>query len=289
MGSAITILRVLRLGRIFRLIQGARAVRVIFDTMISSAPALINIVLLLSLVLFIFTIVAMQLFSKIAMPDGGALNEHANFRSFWTSMLTLIRAGTGEGWPDFVYALGSTGDGCVNDPEYDANVCGFSDPQFKRGCIPLNGCGDPYIANAYWYTFQLVIGAIMLNLMVFYIIEAFEQSSRRENGLDPVEEDAVIAHWLLFDADCNGVIEEHVLVDVLQTLQQPLGFKYVTQRGDSHVRRQRVLPEVLQAKIKLMKIPSHQQNTLVLYRLADVVVALGIRLQKFKEIGRAHV
>lgn len=283
MGSAITILRVLRLGRIFRLIQGARAVRVIFDTMISSAPALINIVLLLSLVLFIFTIVAMQLFSKIAMPDGGALNEHANFRSFWTSMLTLIRAGTGEGWPDFVYALGSTGDGCVNDPEYDANVCGFSDPQFKRGCIPLNGCGDPYIANAYWYTFQLVIGAIMLNLMVFYIIEAFEQSSRRENGLDPVEEDAVIAHWLLFDADCNGVIEEHVLVDVLQTLQQPLGFKYVTQRGDSHVRRQRVLPEVLQAKIKLMKIPSHQQNTLVLYRLADVVVALGIRLQKFKE------
>ena len=38
-----------------------------------------------------------------------------------------------------------------------------------------------------------------------------------------------------------------------------------------------------QAKIKLMKIPSHQQNTLVLYRLADVVVALGIRLQKFKE------
>ena len=284
-GSAITILRVLRLGRIFRLIKGARAVRVVFDTMLNSIPAMMNITVLLALVFFIFTIVAQQLFSKVALPDDGALNEHANFQSFSVALLTLIRAGTGEGWPDFVYALAGTTDGCVADPVYDSNMCGFSDPQFSEDCVPINGCGDPYISHTFWYVFTVVVGAIMLNLVVFYIIEAFDEANNRENVLDPADEDRVISHWLIFDPDCHGVVEDYVLTDVFQTLPQPLGFKYVPSKDDSHKRRKRLLHEVLEAKIKLMDIPSHRVKTRTLYRLSDVVVAIGLRMKRFEDSG----
>lgn len=72
----------------------------------------------------------------------GVVTEQANFQSFWDSMLLLLRFSTGENWNGFMYDMAAERDGCDPDPEYDPDVCGFTD---HANCIPLNGCGNSAI------------------------------------------------------------------------------------------------------------------------------------------------
>ncbi len=55
-----------------------------------SLPSLSNVVLLVVIVYYIFSILAMRLFGKIGFSDGG-LTRNANFRDWPTSILTLFR------------------------------------------------------------------------------------------------------------------------------------------------------------------------------------------------------
>lgn len=69
----------------------------------------------------------------------GALNAQANFRSFWDTMVLLLRFSTGENWNGFMYDVAAERDGCRSDPEYDPDVCGFTS---HDNCIPIDGCGS---------------------------------------------------------------------------------------------------------------------------------------------------
>jgi len=51
--------------RIFRLIQRAKVLKIIIDTLIATLPSLANVGGLLLLILFIFSVLGMQLFGKI--------------------------------------------------------------------------------------------------------------------------------------------------------------------------------------------------------------------------------
>jgi hypothetical protein len=74
-----------------------------FTTFIVTLPALINVGGLLFLLLYLFSVLGMNLFStvKIAEP----INDHANFQSFINSFITLIRVATGENWHYILYAM----------------------------------------------------------------------------------------------------------------------------------------------------------------------------------------
>ena len=89
-----TIIRTFRVGRVVRLVQGMKKLRVLIQTLIVSLPSLGNIGALLILCLFIFSIVGVQQFAKIAYND--ALNEHAHFQNFWVAFITLARSSTGQ-------------------------------------------------------------------------------------------------------------------------------------------------------------------------------------------------
>ena len=90
------LLRVFRVARIFRLVPRAKGLKTLFQTLIFSLPALINVGSVLLLFFFIYSIMGMNLFGQ--MRYGENLNRHANFRDFPSAMMTLFRMATGESW-----------------------------------------------------------------------------------------------------------------------------------------------------------------------------------------------
>ena len=100
-----TSLRTLRIGRVFRLIKRARTIQVTFQTLIVSAPSIGSLGTLLIMLVFMFTVVGMQLFTMVKIDDQSLLSRHVNFQDFWTSFLTLLRCATGEGWNALMFDL----------------------------------------------------------------------------------------------------------------------------------------------------------------------------------------
>ena len=191
---------------------------------IVSLPALVNIASLVMLIFFIYAVVGVQLFAKVGnYDDANALTSQANFMSFPTATMTLLRMSTGEAWPDMMYDLSKQWPTCEVDPQcvtfgspsprpsphspaasctaidgvvpmcspallshlaskrYDPSKCGFTGNMweplgiasfFPEGCADINGCGTT-LSYPYWLSFEITMGFIMLNLIVFYILGAF--------------------------------------------------------------------------------------------------------------------
>ena len=64
-GNKASLLRIFRLGRLLRLIHRAKNLRTIFDTFLITLPSLTNIGLLLLLVIFIYMILGIELYSYV--------------------------------------------------------------------------------------------------------------------------------------------------------------------------------------------------------------------------------
>jgi len=76
-GTKASLLRIFRLGRLLRLIHRAKNLRTIFDTFLITLPSLANIGLLLGLVIFIYMILGIELYSFVKHGDN--LMSDANF------------------------------------------------------------------------------------------------------------------------------------------------------------------------------------------------------------------
>lgn len=95
-GNKASLLRIFRLGRLLRLIHRAKNLKTIFDTFLITLPSLANIGLLLGLVIFIYMILGIEVYSYTKYGDN--VNEDANFRDIKSAFFTLFRVSTGEGW-----------------------------------------------------------------------------------------------------------------------------------------------------------------------------------------------
>lgn len=100
-GTGASVVRMFRIGRLLRLINGAKDIKKMFDTLIVTLPGLANVATVLFLLFFIFAVIGVQLFSTVAYH--GELGPHTNFRNFGMALLTLARFATGENWNGFMY------------------------------------------------------------------------------------------------------------------------------------------------------------------------------------------
>eukprot|EP00750_Incisomonas_marina_P023877 INCI5064.11.p1 GENE.INCI5064.11~~INCI5064.11.p1 ORF type:complete len:1600 (-),score=279.45 INCI5064.11:3730-8529(-) len=229
------IIRTFRLLRIFRLLRGVRGVKMLLDTIVTAMPGVANIFVLLSFFVVIFSIVGVQLFATIAY--GSALNDYANFRSFFVAMLTLLRGSTGENWNGIMHDMNRQTDGCVptDDLNFNATMCGFcnfasddgSDWASKacENCVPLNGCGSPYASTAFWYIFTLVVSFTLLNVCIAVVLEAWEEAEFTEDA--KLKEEAMLAYcaaWQRYDPKAKQYISLEKLPKLLQDLPSPMGF-----------------------------------------------------------------
>ena len=78
----------------------------IIKTLIFSFPSLLNVLVLLFLVYFIFSVLAVFIYSGVVVDDPNFQNELWNFKDFHHALMTLFRCSTGEDWPMFMYLYG---------------------------------------------------------------------------------------------------------------------------------------------------------------------------------------
>ena len=88
-GPQTTIIRSFRILRILRLIRKARSLQLIFNAFVITIPSLANVGGLLFLLLYLYAILGVFSFAKVQFQ--GELSIHANFQTFGSALLTLIR------------------------------------------------------------------------------------------------------------------------------------------------------------------------------------------------------
>jgi hypothetical protein len=180
-------LRIFRVARMMRVIRTMQGLKALLKTIVLMIPYLGNIATLMFIVFFIYAVMGMQLFAKIATDGQENLDHRANFQSFAQAMVTLWRCATGEFWNGIMHDLASDRIGCIEDPQFDKAMCGFKSrgSAGHQDCVPLNGCGTP-ISYVYFCSFCLIVTFVFVNLFITTILETFDKSTEdiaRENRL----------------------------------------------------------------------------------------------------------
>jgi hypothetical protein len=106
LSTTITVVRSVRILRMFRLIKSSQSIRLILDTLGHILPQIKTVFGLLLLLVFIYAALGMHLFSQIMLQE--TLNEKSNFQSFLGGFVLLMRCATGEDWHRFMYELGNS-------------------------------------------------------------------------------------------------------------------------------------------------------------------------------------
>eukprot|EP00094_Tigriopus_californicus_P003244 TCALIF_03120-PB protein Name:"Similar to cac Voltage-dependent calcium channel type A subunit alpha-1 (Drosophila melanogaster)" AED:0.11 eAED:0.11 QI:85/0.68/0.56/1/0.86/0.86/30/131/2029 len=97
----LSVLRALRLLRIFKVTVYWSSLRNLVVSLLSSMKSIISLLLLLFLFILIFALLGMQLFGgTFNFPDG---TPPSNFNSFSIAMLTVFQILTGEDWNEVMY------------------------------------------------------------------------------------------------------------------------------------------------------------------------------------------
>ncbi|KAG9340306.1 hypothetical protein JZ751_021753, partial [Albula glossodonta] len=113
---SITFFRLFRVMRLVKLLSKGEGIRTLLWTFVKSLQALPYVALLIAMIFFIYAVIGMQTFGKIAMQDYTQINRNNNFQTFPQAVLLLFRCATGEAWQEIMLAS-LPGKRC--DPESD--------------------------------------------------------------------------------------------------------------------------------------------------------------------------
>ena len=93
-GSFAIIARMARLMRLLRLVSAVQELRLIVATLVRSIPSMLHIVVLMSLMVYVYAIIGYQLFHQ---------HDPEHWRNLGVSILSLFRILTLEDWTDIMY------------------------------------------------------------------------------------------------------------------------------------------------------------------------------------------
>mmetsp|Transcript_16867 Transcript_16867/g.20811 ORF Transcript_16867/g.20811 Transcript_16867/m.20811 type:complete len:364 (+) Transcript_16867:484-1575(+) len=155
------------------------------NTLITALPSIMNILVLLFIVLFMFAVLGMELFGAAILQSGSEflqINDYANFSTFGRSLMTLFRMATGEQWNVIMHDL------------------------------------ETVSGHAVWYCsiYTLIVYFLMINLFVAVILSNFLYAFG--NDTKQVDEDNINDYaktWSLLSHE----FEDEVMQNLYQTLQ----------------------------------------------------------------------
>ncbi|KFP05175.1 Voltage-dependent L-type calcium channel subunit alpha-1S, partial [Calypte anna] len=205
---SITFFRLFRVMRLVKLLSRGEGVRTLLWTFIKSFQALPYVALLIVMLFFIYAVIGMQMFGKIAMVDGTQINRNNNFQTFPQAVLLLFRCATGEAWQEIMLGC-SYGKLC--DPESD----------YAEGEEFTCGTGFAYF---YFISFYMLCAFLIINLFVAVIMDNFDYLTRDWSILGPHHLDEFKRIWAEYDPEAKGRIKHLDVVTLLRRIQPPLGF-----------------------------------------------------------------
>ncbi|XP_061592569.1 voltage-dependent L-type calcium channel subunit alpha-1D isoform X4 [Cololabis saira] len=205
---SITFFRLFRVMRLVKLLSRGEGIRTLLWTFIKSFQALPYVALLIAMLFFIYAVIGMQVFGKIAMVDGTQINRNNNFQTFPQAVLMLFRCATGEAWQDIMLAC-LPGKLCDSESDYS--------PGEERTC----GSG---FAIIYFISFYMLCAFLIINLFVAVIMDNFDYLTRDWSILGPHHLDEFKRIWSEYDPEAKGRIKHLDVVTLLRRIQPPLGF-----------------------------------------------------------------
>ncbi|KAJ8373278.1 hypothetical protein AAFF_G00266890 [Aldrovandia affinis] len=205
---SITFFRLFRVMRLVKLLNRSEGIRNLLWTFIKSFQALPYVALLIVMLFFIYAVIGMQVFGKIALVDGTQINRNNNFQTFPQAVLVLFRCATGEAWQEIMLAS-MYGKRC--DPKSD----------FQPG--EEFTCGANF-AVFYFLSFYMLCAFLIINLFVAVIMDNFDYLTRDWSILGPHHLDEFKRIWAEYDPEATGRIKHLDVVTLLRRIQPPLGF-----------------------------------------------------------------
>ncbi|XP_062921741.1 calcium channel, voltage-dependent, L type, alpha 1S subunit, a isoform X1 [Mobula hypostoma] len=205
---SISFFRLFRVMRLVKLLSRGEGVRTLLWTFIKSFQALPYVALLIVMLFFIYAVIGMQVFGKIANVDGAQINRNNNFQTFPQAVLLLFRCATGEAWQEIMLACQP---GKLCDPESD----------YQPG--EEYTCGTNF-AVFYFISFYMLCAFLIINLFVAVIMDNFDYLTRDWSILGPHHLDEFKRIWAEYDPDAKGRIKHLDVVTLLRRIQPPLGF-----------------------------------------------------------------
>ncbi|XP_071552372.1 muscle calcium channel subunit alpha-1-like isoform X11 [Panulirus ornatus] len=205
---SINFFRLFRVMRLVKLLSKGEGIRTLLWTFIKSFQALPYVALLILLLFFIYGVVGMQVFGKIALDYSTQIHRHNNFQTFFQAVMVLFRSATGEAWQDIMLSCLPPDAGCDKKSEDypDAITCGSM------------------VAYPYFISFYTLCSFLIINLFVAVIMDNFDYLTRDWSILGPHHLDEFITLWSEYDPDAKGRIKHLDVVTLLRKISPPLGF-----------------------------------------------------------------
>uniref|UniRef100_A0A8C9DQ98 Voltage-dependent L-type calcium channel subunit alpha n=1 Tax=Prolemur simus TaxID=1328070 RepID=A0A8C9DQ98_PROSS len=207
---SITFFRLFRVMRLVKLLSRGEGIRTLLWTFIKSFQALPYVALLIVMLFFIYAVIGMQVFGKIALNDTTEINRNNNFQTFPQAVLLLFRCATGEAWQDIMLAC-MPGKKCAPESESSSST---------EGEAP---CGSSF-AVFYFISFYMLCAFLIINLFVAVIMDNFDYLTRDWSILGPHHLDEFKRIWAEYDPEAKGRIKHLDVVTLLRRIQPPLGF-----------------------------------------------------------------
>ncbi|XP_028309456.1 voltage-dependent L-type calcium channel subunit alpha-1D [Gouania willdenowi] len=205
---SITFFRLFRVLRLVKLLSKGEGIRTLLWTFVKSLQALPYVGLLIAMIFFIYAVIGMQTFGRVAIDDDTHINRNCNFQTFFMAVLVLFRCATGEQWQEIMLAA-LPGRRC--DPESDI------EPGEEFTC----GSNLSYI---YFISFFMLCAYLIINLFIAVIMDNFEYLTRDWTVLGTHHLDEFKRVWSDYDPEATGRIKHIDVVTMLRRIQPPLGF-----------------------------------------------------------------
>ncbi|XP_041983616.1 muscle calcium channel subunit alpha-1-like isoform X14 [Aricia agestis] len=209
---SINFFRLFRVMRLVKLLSRGEGIRTLLWTFIKSFQALPYVALLILMLFFIYAVVGMQVFGKIAIDDDTPITRNNHFQTFPQAILVLFRSATGEAWQDIMM-------GVAPEPEVKCD----NNYTEEDGQKPEGSCGS-VLAFPYFISFYVLCSFLIINLFVAVIMDNFDYLTRDWSILGPHHLDEFIRLWSEYDPDAKGRIKHLDVVTLLRKISPPLGF-----------------------------------------------------------------
>lgn len=176
-GQAVTITsvgRAFRILRVFRSVRRVPSLQMMFSTLANSTPAILSIFGVMIIVVFMYSVVGMQMFGQLRFQT--AIDLNSNFRNFMTGWFSVFRMLTLDEW-DLMMRDAATyvGDYCSLDQTgwwYLDSQTGAPQP-----CGVLNDCGSTFNAQFYFFSFYVLSAFIFTSVVIAILLDSFRLSS----------------------------------------------------------------------------------------------------------------
>ncbi|KAL4226359.1 Voltage-dependent calcium channel type D subunit alpha-1 [Mactra antiquata] len=206
---SINFFRLFRVMRLVKLLSRGEGIRTLLWTFIKSFQALPYVALLIVMLFFVYAVIGMQVFGRIAIDDETPIHRNNNFQSFFQALLVLFRSATGEAWQEIMLA-------CIYDK--DSVKCDRLAENKDS-----DSCGNNF-AFIYFISFYIICSFLIINLFVAVIMDNFDYLTRDWSILGPHHLDEFVRLWSEYDPEAKGRIKHLDVVTLLRKISPPLGF-----------------------------------------------------------------